>query len=46
MLVADLDLQAVLATGNLSALDQVYRCVSLVGTAECGGPKWHVTALS
>jgi hypothetical protein len=46
MLVADLDLQAVLATGNLSALDQVYRCVSLVGTAEHGGPKWHVTALS
>ena len=37
MLVADLDLQAVLATGNLSALDQVYRCVSLVGTAEYGG---------
>jgi len=56
MLVADLDLQAVLATGNLlpgpgrpgapsywwrparwSALDQVYRCVSLLGTAEYGG---------
>jgi hypothetical protein len=37
MLVADLELQAVLATGNLSALDQVYRCVSLVGTAEYGG---------
>jgi hypothetical protein len=37
MLVADLELQAVLATGNLSALDEVYRCVGLVGTAEHGG---------